>query len=121
MTCPRTVRSCQANRIGTNHISPVPTLWFRRTVAINLLDGDLERGTRNALIGWNTLSNAIYHVQSSDLLNGWMNRADPFLGRGGATNSVPKAAERFLAVRMQSPYPTVASASPRRVCNRSWR
>jgi hypothetical protein len=54
----------------------------------------------NAFIGWSTVSNAIYRVQSSDTLDGWTNWGDPLLGRGGPTNVVVPigAPERFFRV-----------------------
>jgi hypothetical protein len=57
----------------------------------------------NAFIGWNTVSNAIYQVQTSDLLNGWTNQGDPFLGRGGPTNRVVpmNPPSRFFRVGVQ--------------------
>lgn len=54
----------------------------------------------NAVLGWNTLSNAIYQVQSAEELNGWTNWGDPFLGRGGPTNFVVPVTDptRFFRV-----------------------
>jgi len=57
----------------------------------------------NAVLGWSTLSNAIYQVQSSDSLSGWTAWGDPFLGRGGPTNIVvPRTpANQFFRVGVQ--------------------
>ncbi len=57
----------------------------------------------NASIGWNTISNAIYQLQTSDALHGWTNRGDPFLGRGGVTNLVVpmNIPTRFFRVGVQ--------------------
>ncbi len=57
----------------------------------------------NAVLNWNTVSNAIYQVESSASLTNWSTLGLPFLGRGGPTNvSAPMSPPaRFFRVGVQ--------------------